>query len=93
MQPEVLVGVLAVFVSGGALGIGGTLCCQWAHRKLSWKPYQTPPLEGPELVLLRSDVADLNRTVLDLSERLEFQERLRIPPEAAGTASRAGPGP
>jgi hypothetical protein len=76
MELEVLIGILAVFISGGALGIGTTLFCQWTNRKLSWKPYHDPSLERPEVAMLRSDVADLSRTVLDLNARVEFQEQL-----------------
>ena len=76
MGPEVAIGILAVFISGGALGVGTTLFCQWAHRKLTWNPYRPGALEDPERSMLRSDLADLSRTVGDLQDRMEFQERL-----------------
>jgi len=72
MEPEILIGVLAVFVSGGGIGVGATLLCQWAHRKLSWKPYHARPVGESDLTLLRNEVTDLTRTVLDLNDRVEF---------------------
>ena len=76
MDPEVVIGIAAVFVSGGALGVGVTLFGQWVHGKLSWKAYTPQMLESQDVALLRGDVADLNRTVDDLKDRLEFQEKL-----------------
>jgi len=76
MEPEVVIGILGVFVSGGAVGVGVTLLGQWAHRSLFWKPPRERSLADRDVELLRGEVADLTRVVLDLDQRLEFQEKL-----------------
>ncbi len=76
MDPEVAIGIMAVFVSGGALGAAATMLGVWVHRKLSWKPSDLPILASHDLALLRGDVADMSRAVEDLRDRLEFQEKL-----------------
>lgn len=77
MEPEVWVGLAAVFVCGGAIGAVGTLLSQWVLRRLTGPTQEPPrPLPERELVLLRSEVADLGRVVQNLDARLEFQEQL-----------------
>lgn len=84
MEMEVIIGVAAVFISGAGVGVGVTVFTQWAIRKLTWHPtqgQQLPPPQGQQLPPphasgLRREVEDLTRAVLDLNERMEFQERL-----------------
>ncbi len=76
MEPEVVIGIVGVFVSGGAVGVAVTLLGQWAHRSLFWKPPRERSFADREVELLRGEVADLTRAVLDLDQRLEFQEKL-----------------
>ncbi len=79
MDIEVLIGVSAVFASGTGLGIGITLLTQWVHRKLTWQPPSQPQIPPAEVLTLKGDVEDLTRAVVNLNERLEFQERLAAP--------------
>ena len=76
MDIEVLIGISAVFVSGTGIGVGVTLFTQWAHRKLTWHPPERPPLHEHQLSSLQGEVDDLTKAVLDLNQRVEFQERL-----------------
>lgn len=76
MEIEVLVGVIAVFISGGGVGVGATLFTQWVHKKLTWHPPEQPHLQAHEMSGLQGEVDDLTKAVLDLNQRMEFQERL-----------------
>jgi hypothetical protein len=76
MGPEFWVGLVAVFVSGGAVGAAGTLLAQWAVRKLSEGPRPPRSAGDRELSALRAEVSDLGRQVENLDARLEFQEQL-----------------
>lgn len=75
MGPEMWVALLAVFVSGGAVGTAGTLLTQWLVRR-----FDTPPprerLDVADVDVLRSEVADLGRHLRNLDARLDFTERL-----------------
>ena len=66
MGPEMLVALLAVFVSGGAIGTAGTLLSQWLLKRF----------DVAEVEVLRSEVADLGRHLQNLDARLDFTERL-----------------
>ena len=76
MDVEVIIGVAAVFASGTGLGVGATLFTQWVHRKLTWPPPSQPQIPQAEIFALKGDVEDLTRAVVNLNERVEFQERL-----------------
>jgi hypothetical protein len=78
MGPEFWVGLVAVFVCGGAIGTVGTLMAQWVLRKLTGPEAPPPrlPLSEREMDLLRSEVADLGHMVQNLDARLDFQEQL-----------------
>ncbi|HKJ01881.1 MAG TPA: hypothetical protein VJ997_05480 [Longimicrobiales bacterium] len=76
MDPEVWVGIAAVFVAGGAIGSVGTLLAQWVVRKLSDETKPRPSLDEREVGLLRSEVYDLSRKYENLDARLDFQEKL-----------------
>ena len=76
MEMEVIIGVAAVFISGAGVGVGVTVFTQWAIRKLTWHPTQDRQVSPPQASGLKGEVEDLTRAVLDLNERMEFQERL-----------------
>jgi len=76
MTPEILFGLAAVFVSGGAIGSAGTLLAQWLFRKVDGQPARGPSLGSADAELLREDVAELGRHVRNLDARLDFTERL-----------------
>jgi len=76
MGPEVWVGIVAVFVAGGAIGSIGTLLAQWVVRKMGGEGQAPPSLEAREIGLLRAEVSDLNRQFRNVDERLDFQEKL-----------------
>jgi len=102
-----VIALLAVFVSGGAVGTAGTLLAQWILRRFVAAP--TPPdgLGAREVDTLRAEVADLGRHLRNLDARLDFTERLldgalplspappRIPESgpAAADAQRSEPRP
>lgn len=74
MGPEVWVALVAVFVSGGAIGAVGTLLAQWIIRGAS--PPPRPGLNRAERNLLREEVAELHRHLRNMDARLDFTERL-----------------
>lgn len=76
MDPEIWVGVAAVFVSGGAIGSVGTLLAQWIVRKLDAPPAPLVELDRAERDALRAEVAELHRHLRNLDARLDFTERL-----------------
>lgn len=77
MDPAVWIGIVAVFVSGGAIGAAGTLLAQWCVRKvISHQPSPTDRLDARELSMLRSDVAEMAGQIRNLDARLDFQEQL-----------------
>ncbi len=78
MEPEVLIGIVAVFVAGGGVGAVGTLLTQWVLRKIDG-PSRPPPhktVDRAEVDLLRSEVAEVNRHLYNLDTRLDFTEQL-----------------
>ena len=74
MGPEVWVAIVAVFISGGAIGAVGTLLAQWIIRGASPPPPGT--LNRGERDLLREEVAQLHRHLRNMDARLDFTERL-----------------
>jgi hypothetical protein len=77
MSPELWVGLVAVFVSGGAIGSAGTLLAQWLVKKVEVAPPSPMrALESAELDVLRSEVAEMGRQLRNLDARLDFTERL-----------------
>jgi hypothetical protein len=70
------VALLAIFVSGGAVGTAGTLLTQWLLRRFDAPPSPGQRREPAEMELLRSEVADLGRSLRNLDARLDFTERL-----------------
>lgn len=77
MGPEVWVGVVAVFISGGAIGASGTLLAQWLLGKIG-NTGAPPPrtLRDGEVELLRAEVSDMDRMLRNIDARLDFQEQL-----------------
>ncbi|HUF74630.1 MAG TPA: hypothetical protein VMM35_00055 [Longimicrobiales bacterium] len=76
MTPELVIGLVAVFVSGGAVGAAGTLLAQWILKKVDGAPAPRRALDDPETAELRSEVAELGRHLRNLDARLDFTERL-----------------
>lgn len=95
MSPEVWIGILAVFVSGGAVGTAGTLMAVWLLRKIDEPAARPPRLHRSEVDLLRSDLDEVARRLRNIDQRLDFQEQLlgggspthTPPPRIAGTWS------
>ncbi len=77
MQPEIIVGILAVFVTGGALGAAGTLLSQWVMKKISGSAaHKLSPADRREIALLKAEVADMARQLNSVDERMDFTEQL-----------------
>ncbi|MSR20952.1 MAG: hypothetical protein EXR91_08240 [Gemmatimonadetes bacterium] len=76
MGPEMWVALLAVFVSGGAIGTAGTLLSQWLLKRFDASASPPERLDVAEVEVLRSEVADLGRHLQNLDARLDFTERL-----------------
>jgi hypothetical protein len=76
MGPEIWVALVAVFVSGGAVGSAGTLLTQWLVRRFDGvSPARDGPA-GPQVEALRADLTEMGRYLRDLDARLDFTERL-----------------
>ena len=86
MEPEVLIGIVAVFVSGCAVGAGATLVGFWARRGLSRQTRTPLPLEPDDAAMLHHDMGELISSVQELHERLDFHERV-----LAGSGARKDP--
>ena len=106
MEPEIIVGILAIFLSGGAMGAAGTILGQWVLRKISAPP---PPQMGSanprEMEVLRAEVADMATRLHSVDTRLDFTEQLLggallgssapeplPPPESSASADSDGAG-
>jgi hypothetical protein len=76
MSPELWVGLVAVLVSGGAIGSAGTLLAQWLVKKVDGSPAPRPVLEAAEVDVLRAEVEEIGRQMRNLDARLDFTERL-----------------
>lgn len=75
MDPEIVVGIIAVFVSGGALGAAGTLLGQWVMRKIQGEE-DARRIAAPEYDLLRGEVTELSHKLHKIDARLDFTEQL-----------------
>lgn len=76
MGPEIWVALVAVFVSGGAVGTAGTLLTQWLIRRFDDAPAAGNGRSGNELDALRYELGDMGRQLRNLDARLDFTERL-----------------
>ena len=76
MGPEVWIALVAVFVSGGAIGSVGTLLAQWILRRVDVPSTARQRLDADETDVLRAEVADLGRHLRNLDARLDFTEQL-----------------
>ena len=76
MGPELWVGIVAIFVSGGAIGAAGTLLAQWIVKRVDGPPSPRRELDSAEVDVLRSEVAEIGRHMRNLDARLDFTERL-----------------
>jgi len=76
MSLELVIGLVAVFVSGGAVGTAGTLLAQWILRKVDGTPQPRRALDDPEMSVLRAEVAEIGRHLRNMDARLDFTERL-----------------
>lgn len=74
MSAELVIGLVAVFLSGGAIGSAGTLLAQWILKKVDGPPARS--LGEAELDALRSEVVELGRHMRNFDARLDFTERL-----------------
>ena len=77
MEPEIIIGALALLVSGGALGATGMLLSQWVMGKMS------PPRRGQfhtvdtrDIEAMKADMADLAARLHSVDARLDFTEQL-----------------
>jgi hypothetical protein len=76
MGPEIWVALVAVFVSGGAVGTAGTLLTQWLVRRFDSPMATGSHLGTTEVEALRGELSEMGRHVRDLDARLDFTERL-----------------
>jgi hypothetical protein len=100
MEPEIIIGVLAIFVSGGAMGAAGALLGQWVLRRVSPSPTRQMGSSNPrEMELLKAEVADMATRLHSVDTRLDFTEQLLggallgspapepLPPPGSGAAA------
>jgi hypothetical protein len=99
MGPEIWVALLAVFVSGGAVGAAGTLLAQWLVRRFDATSPPGTRLDTAEAEALRAELSEMGRHVRNLDARLDFTERLLDgalvgsgPPEPEARAGEPRPG-
>ena len=103
MEPEIIIAVLAIFMSGGAMGAAGALLGQWVLKKISAPPPRHVSSADPrELELLKGEVADMAIRLHSVDARLDFTEQLLggallgsaapepLPPPEADEASEQG---
>ena len=76
MGPELWIGLVAVFISGGAIGAAGTLLSQWIRRNVAEERLAPTAKDAKEAAILRMEVTELARHVQNLDARLDFQEQL-----------------
>lgn len=89
------VALLAVFVSGGAVGTAGTFLAQWLLKRLDGPASPRERIDVAEVHALRTEVAELGRHLGNLDARLDFTERLLdgALPSAPAPGRITGPGP
>jgi len=76
MEPEVLIGIVAVFVSGGALGVAGTLLAQLFQRRAGGGQGNDALVDQADIPLLASEVASAVREQLRFDIRDEVAAAL-----------------
>lgn len=77
MGPEVLIMIVAAFVSGGAIGAAGTLLAQWVFKSVGPDPASLHRgIDPAERNVLREEVAELHKHLRNMDARLDFTERL-----------------
>ena len=81
MEPEVLIGIVGVFVSGGALGVAGTLMAQWFQRKAGGGQHTAPLVDHTDVPLLAGEVADVIREQL----RFDIRDEVTLALESRDT--------
>ncbi len=77
MEPEIIIGALALFVSGGAMGAAGILLSQWVVGKMS-PPQQRRlhSVDPRDMEVMKADLADLAVRLHSVDARLDFTEQL-----------------
>ena len=76
MEPEIIVGILAVFVSGGALGTAGALLGQWVLKRLTGPASrQLGSSSQSEVEQLKLEFADMATRLHSVDTRLDFTEQ------------------
>ncbi|MGE0158313.1 MAG: hypothetical protein AB7T31_02810 [Gemmatimonadales bacterium] len=93
MGPEIWIALVAVFVSGGAVGTAGTLLSQWLVRRFDGASADSSDRDGAGLDALRGEMSDMARQLRNLDARLDFTERLLDGALAPDPAMVAGPEP
>ena len=77
MEPEIIIGALAIFVSGGAMGAAGILLCQWVVARISPPSQRRSQIRGSrDVEAMRADLADLALQLQSVDTRLDFTEQL-----------------
>lgn len=77
MEAEIIIGALAVFVSGGAMGAAGILLCQWVVGRVSPPPQRRLLTVDPrDFEVMKADVDDLSVRLHSVDARLDFTEQL-----------------
>ena len=77
MDVEIIIVVLATFVSGGAMGATGMLLCQWVVRKMSPPPqHRLDSMDPRDMEVMKADMADIAVRLHSVDARLDFTEQL-----------------
>lgn len=77
MEPEIIIGALALFVSGGAMGAAGMLLSQWVVGRMSpSRRGQLHSTDARDIEAMKADVADIATRLHSVDARLDFTEEL-----------------
>ena len=77
MEMEIVIVVLAAFVSGGTMGAAGMLLSQSFLRKMSPPPHRRlDSVDVREIEVMKADVADIAVRLHSVDARLDFTEQL-----------------
>ena len=77
MEAEIVIVVLAAFVSGGTMGAAGMLLSQWVVRKMSPPPQRRlDNVDARDIEGMKADVADIAVRLHSVDARLDFTEQL-----------------
>ena len=77
MEPEIILGALAIFLSGGAMGAAGMLLCQWVVGRMSPLSHERLQLaDSRDIEAMKADVADLAVRLHSVDARLDFTEQM-----------------